>query len=196
MWRRDMMGREFNVLRGARKRMAVKVIKGKRSKTAVKKVAVKKKAVSVRRLKKSKATSAAVLVLSGSTALRRRKSAETLAESLGVDLFRVDLSAVVSQYIGETEKNLNDVFDKAETSGAILFFDEVDALFGERVTVNDAHDRFANAETAHFLQRIESHSGIVILTTNGTQRVEQAFSPRTKVVVMVGTTGTGRMRKK
>jgi hypothetical protein len=191
-----MMGREFNVLRGARKRMAVKVIKGERPKTAMKKVAVKKKATSVRRAKKSKATSAAVLVLSGSTALRRRKSAEMLAESLQVDLFRVDLSAVVSQYIGETEKNLNDVFDKAETSGAILFFDEVDALFGERGTVNDAHDRFANAETAHFLQRIESHSGIIILTTDGTQRVEQAFPPRTKVVVMVGTTGTGRMRKK
>jgi SpoVK/Ycf46/Vps4 family AAA+-type ATPase len=176
--------------------MAVKVIKGKRPKTAVKKVAVKKKATSMRRAKKSKATSAAVLVLSGSTALRRRKSAEMLAESLQTALFRVDLSAVVSQYIGETEKNLNDVFDKAEASGAILFFDEADALFGARGTVTDAHDRFANAETAHFLQRIESHSGIVILTTNGKQRVEQAFSPQTKVVVMVGTTGTGRVRKK
>ena len=176
--------------------MAVKVIKGKRPKTAVKKVAVKKKVTSVRRAKKSKATSAAVLVLSGSTALRRRKSAEMLAESLQIALFRVDLSAVVSQYIGETEKNLNDVFDKAEASGAILFFDEADALFGARGTVTDAHDRFANAETAHFLQRIESHSGIVILTTNGKQRVEQAFSPQTKVVVMVGTPGTGRVRKK
>jgi SpoVK/Ycf46/Vps4 family AAA+-type ATPase len=106
----------------------------------------------------------------------------------------VDLSAVVSQYIGETEKNLNDVFDKAETSGAILFFDEVDGLFGPRGTVKDAHDRFANAETAHFLQRIESHSGIVILTTNGKHRIEQAFSPQTKVVVMLGTTGIRRRR--
>jgi len=176
--------------------MAVKVIKGKRPKTAVKKAAVKKKATSVRRAKKSKATSTAVLVLSGSTALRRRKSAEMLAESLQVDLFKVDLSAVVSQYIGETEKNLNDVFDKAEANGAILFFDEAGALFGARGTVTDAHDRFANAETAHFLQRIESHSGIVILATNGKQRVEQAFSPQTKVVVMVGTTGTRRMRTK
>ncbi len=158
--------------------------------------AAQKKSTSVRRVKKSKATSAVVLVLYGSTALGRRKSAETLAESLQVDLFRVDLSAVVSQYIGETEKNLNDVFDKAEASGAILFFDEADALFGARDTVNDAHDRYANAETAHFLQRIESHSGIVILTTDGKQRIEQAFSPQTKVVVMVGTTGTRRMRKK
>jgi SpoVK/Ycf46/Vps4 family AAA+-type ATPase len=158
--------------------------------------ATHKKSTSMRRVKKSKATSAVVLVLYGSTALRRRKSAETLAESLQVDLFRVDLSAVVSQYIGETEKNLNDVFDKAEASGAILFFDEADALFGARDTVNDAHDRYANAETAHFLQRIESHSGIVILTTDGKRRIEQAFSPQTKVVVMVGTTGTRRMKKK
>ena len=148
----------------------------------------------MRRVKKPKVTSVAVLVLSGSTALRRRKSAETLAESLDVELFKVDVSAVVSHYIGETEKNQNDVFDKAETSGAILFFDEVDALFGTRGTVNDAHDRFPNAENAHFLQRIESHSGIVILTTNGKDRIEQDFSPQTKVVVMLGTTGIRRRR--
>ena len=171
--------------------MSDSAIRGRRTRAAV-----QKKATSARRTKRSKVTSVAVLVLSGSTALRRRKSAETLASSLDVDLFRVDLSAVVSQYIGETEKNLNDVFDKAETSGAILFFDEVDALFGARGTVNDAHDRFVNEETAHFLQRIESHSGIVILTTNGKQRIEQAFSPQTKVVVMVGTMGTRRRRKK
>jgi SpoVK/Ycf46/Vps4 family AAA+-type ATPase len=171
--------------------MSDSVIRGRRSRPAA-----QKKATSVQRVKGSKATSVAVLVLCGSTALRRRRSAETLAASLDVELFRVDLSAVVSHYIGETEKNLNDVFDKAETSGAILFFDEVDALFGARGTVNDAHDRFANAETAHFLQRIESHSGIVILTTNGTQRIEQAFSSQAKVVVMRGTTGTRRRRTK
>ncbi len=170
--------------------MAAKVMKEKKTNTTVKKTAP------VRRAKKSKASSAAVLVLSGSTALRRRKAAETLAETLKADLFRVDVSAVVSQYIGETEKNLNDVFDKAEASGSILFFDETDALFGKRSEVNDAHDRFANAETVHFLQRIERHNGIVILTTNGKQRIEQAFSPQTQVVVMVGTTGTGRKRKK
>ncbi|MDZ4734511.1 MAG: ATP-binding protein [Nitrospirota bacterium] len=170
--------------------MADRVIKGQRIRSAR-----QKKATPVRRAKKSTATSAVVLILSGSTALRRRKSAETLAESLHVELFRVDLSAVVSQYIGETEKNLNDVFDKAEASGAILFFDGADVLFGARGTVNDAHDRFANAETAHFFQRIESHNGIVILTTNGKARIEQAFPSHTQVVVMVGTMGTGRMRK-
>ena len=171
--------------------MADEVIKGQRTSAAA-----QRKTTSVRRAKKSKATSAAVLVLSGSTALRRRKSAETLAETLKVDLFRVDLSAVVSHYIGETEKNLNDVFDKAEASGAILFFDEADALFGTGSKVNDANDRSTNAETVHFLQRIESHNGIVILTTNGKQRIDQVFSPLRQVVVMVGTTGTGRMKKK
>ena len=171
--------------------MADKVIRGNRTRPAG-----QKKAKPRRWAKKSKATSAAVLVLSGSTALRRRKSAEMLAETLKVDLFRVDVSAVVSQYIGETEKSLNAVFDKAEASGAILFFDEADALFGKRSEVKDVHDRYANAETAHFLQRIESHNGMVILTTNGKQPIEQAFSPRTQVVVMVGTAGTRRMRKK
>ena len=161
-------------------------------------VAVQKKAKPVRRAKKSKPTepSALVLVLSGSTALRRRKAAEVLAAELKVDLFRVDLSAVVSKYIGETEKNLNYVFDKAAASAAILFFDEADALFGKRSKVKDAPDQYVNAETAHFLQRIESHNGIVILTTKGKQRIDQAFSHQTPVVVMVGTTKTGPTKKK
>ena len=169
--------------------MAGKVNRGNRTPAAG-----KKKPAPGRRAKKPQPTSAAVLVLSGSTALRRRKSAEMLANTLKVDLFKVDVSAVVSQYIGETEKNLNDVFDKAEASGAILFFDEADILFGARGVVNDANDRYANAETAHFLQRIESHTGVVILTTNAKLPIEQAFSPRTQVVVMVGTAGTGRKR--
>jgi SpoVK/Ycf46/Vps4 family AAA+-type ATPase len=176
--------------------MAAKIIREKKMKTIVKKAAVKKKATPVRRAKKSKATSAAVLILSGSTALRRRKAAETLAETLKVDLFRVDLSAVVRKYIGETEKNLNDVFDKAESSGAILFFDEADVLFGKRSNVKDVHDRYANAELAHLLQRIEEHSGLIILTSNGKQRIDQAFSDRTQVVVMAGTTKAERPKKK
>lgn len=155
-----------------------------------------KKVPPPRRVKKSKARSVVVLVLSGSTAPRRRKSAETLAETLNVDLFRVDLSAVVGQYIGETEKNLNNVFDKAEASGAVLFFDEVDALFGAGRKADDADRRFANTETAHFLQRVESHNGIVILTTDGKQPIEQAFSPQAPVVVMVGTAGTRRAKKR
>lgn len=170
--------------------MADRVMKGQRTSATA-----KKKATSARRTKKFKAASAMVLVLHGSTALRRRKSAETLAESLQVELFRVDVSAVVSHYLAETEKNLNDVFDKAEASGSILFFDEADALFGTRSTVDDAHDRFSNPETAHFLHRIERHHGIVILASNGKQRIEQAFSPQMQVAVMVGAAGTGRKRK-
>jgi ATP-dependent protease Clp ATPase subunit len=181
----------FNALKGRNEDMTDRVFRGQRMRAGM-----QKKLTSVRRAKKSKATSAAVLILSGSTALRRRKSAETLAEILKVDLFMVDLSSVVSQYIGETEKNLNDVFDKAEASGAILFFDEIDALFGIGSKVNDANDQSANPETAHFLQRIESHDGLVILTTDGKRGIEQAFYPWTQVVVMVGTTGTGQMRKK
>jgi sulfite reductase alpha subunit-like flavoprotein len=181
----------FNALRGRKEDMADSAIRGQRTRAAV-----QKNATSVSKAKKSKAASAAVLILSGSTALRRRKSAETLAETLKVDLFRVDLSAVLSQYIGETEKNLNDVFDKAEASGAILFFDEIDALFGIGSKVNDANDRSANPEKAHYLQRIESQNGIFFLTTNGKRHIEQAFYPWTQVVVMVGTTGTGQMRKK
>jgi len=170
--------------------MANKVMRGQRTS-----VAVQKKATAVRRANKPKTAATVVLVLHGSTALRRRKSAEALAEFLHVELFRVDVSAVVSQYIAETEKNLNNVFDKAEASGSILYFDEADALFGGRSTVNDSHERFENAETAHFLHCIESHNGVVILTTNGTSHIERAFLPRTQVVVMMGTTGNGRMRK-
>ena len=176
--------------------MAAKIIREKKVKTAVKKAVGKKKATPVRRAKKSKAASSAVLILSGSTPLRRRKAAETLAETLKVDLFRVDLSAVVSKYIGETEKNLNNVFDKAAASGSILFFDEADALFGSRTKVKDSHDRYANAETAHLLLRIENHAGIVILTSNGKKRIEEAFSPQTPVVVMVATTKAEGTKKK
>lgn len=176
--------------------MATKVSNRKSTKTAAKKAVGKKRPASVRKGKKAAAASSAVLILSGSTPLRRRKAAETLAETLKVDLFRVDLSAVVSKYIGETEKNLNNVFDKAAASGSILFFDEADALFGSRTKVNDAHDRYANAETAHLLQRIESHNGIVILTSNGKKRIEEAFSPQTPVVVMVATTKAGSTKKK
>lgn len=159
---------------------------------------VQKKAKPERQAKRSKPSepSSVVLVLSGSAALRRRKAAEMLAEELKLDLFRVDLSAVVSKYIGETEKNLNYIFDKAAASAAILFFDEADALFGKRSKVNDARDQYANAETAHFLQRIESHNGIVILATNGKQRLDRAFSPQTPVVVIPGTTGKTRTKMK
>lgn len=158
---------------------------------------LKKKVGTARRTKKSPPdeTGGAVIVLYGSTALRREKAAEVVATELNLHLSRVDLSAVVSKHIGETEKNLNRVFDMAERNGTILFFDEADALFGKRTQVNDAHDRYADAGVAHLLQRIENHKGLVILTTNGKRRIDQAFSPQKPVVVLDGRTKKTNKKK-
>ena len=93
-------------------------------------------------------------------------------------MFRVDLSRVVSKYIGETEKNLARLFDKAEHKDWILFFDEADALFGKRTEVRDAHDQYANQEVAYLLQRIESYAGLVILATNQRGNIDEAFLRR------------------
>ena len=90
-------------------------------------------------------------------------AAEVLAHTLGLDLYRIDLSAVVSKYVGETEKNLSRIFAEAATSNAILFFDEADALFGKRTEVRDAHDRYANIEVSYLLQRMEEYEGVVVL---------------------------------
>lgn len=130
--------------------------------------------------------SGAVIVLSGATPLRRQKAAEVLAEELQLDLASVDLSAVVSKHVGETEKNVNRVFDMANRHGSILFFDEADALFGKRTPVQEARDRYANAEMSHLIQCIEDHQGLVILTSNGKRRIEEAFSPEKPVIVLGG----------
>ncbi|MCS6287893.1 MAG: AAA family ATPase [Nitrospira sp.] len=130
--------------------------------------------------------SGAVIVLSGATPLRRQKAAEVLAEELQLDLASVDLSAVVSKHAGETEENVNRVFDMANRHGSILFFDEADALFGKRTQAHDAHDRYANAEVSHLIQCIEHHQGLVILTSNGKSRIEEAFSPEKPVIVLGG----------
>ena len=100
----------------------------------------------------------------------RRMAAEVLARELRLDLYRIDLSQVVSKYIGETEKNLRRVFDAAEEGGAILLFDEADALFGKRSEVKDSHDRYANIEVSYLLQRMEAYRGLAILTTNKQER--------------------------
>jgi hypothetical protein len=110
-------------------------------------------------------------------------AAGILARELGLDLYKIDLSSVVSKYIGETEKNLNQIFVEAQDSGAILFFDEADALFGKRSEVKDAHDRYANIETAFLLQRMEEYSGIVILATNMKQNIDDAFIRRLRFIV-------------
>ena len=110
-------------------------------------------------------------------------AAEILANELELDLFRIDLSAVVSKYIGETEKNLRRVFDAAEEGGAVLFFDEADALFGKRSEVRDSHDRYANVEISYLLQRMEAYRGLAILATNMKEALDLAFLRRLRFVV-------------
>jgi SpoVK/Ycf46/Vps4 family AAA+-type ATPase len=110
-------------------------------------------------------------------------AAEVLAHELELDLFRIDLSQVVSKYIGETEKNLRAVFDAAERGGAVLLFDEADALFGKRSEVKDSHDRYANIEVSYLLQRMEAYRGLAILTTNLKAALDQAFWRRLRFVV-------------
>ncbi len=110
-------------------------------------------------------------------------AAEVLANELGLDLYRIDLSQVVSKYIGETEKNLRRVFDAAEEGGAVLLFDEADALFGKRSEVKDSHDRYANIEVSYLLQRMEAYRGLAILTTNMKEAVDSAFLRRIRFVV-------------
>ena len=105
-------------------------------------------------------------------------AAEVLACELGLDLYKIDLSSVVSKYIGETEKNLSRIFSEAETSNAILFFDEADALFGKRSEVRDAHDRYANIEINYLLQRIEEYEGVIILASNLRKNMDEAFVRR------------------
>jgi SpoVK/Ycf46/Vps4 family AAA+-type ATPase len=110
-------------------------------------------------------------------------AAEVLANELQLDLYHIDLSQVVSKYIGETEKNLGRVFDAAEEGGAILFFDEADALFGKRSEVKDSHDRYANIEVSYLLQRMEAYRGLAILTTNLKSALDPAFLRRIRFVV-------------
>lgn len=114
----------------------------------------------------------------GADGARRWQAAQELAAAFKVGIKRVDLSAVVSKYIGETEKNLAKLLAAAERSGSILYFDEADALFGKRTDVKDAHDRYANQEVSYLLQRLEDHAGIVILTTNGKIKLPFALRRR------------------
>jgi len=117
-------------------------------------------------------------LFAGDTGTGKTLAAEVLACDLGLDLYRIDLSAVVSKYIGETEKNLKQVFDAAEEGGVLLLFDEADALFGKRGEVNDSHDRYANIEVGYLLQRMETYQGLAILTTNLKGSLDRAFQRR------------------
>lgn len=110
-------------------------------------------------------------------------TATLLGKYTSKDVFRIDLSRVVSKYIGETEKNLSKLFDKAENKNWILFFDEADALFGKRTDIRDAHDKYANQEVAYLLQRVENHNGLVILATNQRGNIDDAFARRFHAIV-------------
>jgi hypothetical protein len=122
-------------------------------------------------------------LFAGPSGTGKTLAAEVVASALSLDLYRIDLSAVVSKYIGETEKNLRRIFDAAEVGGAVLLFDEADALFGKRSEVKDSHDRYANIEVGYLLQRMESYGGLAILTTNMKQNLDQAFMRRLRFVV-------------
>jgi len=122
-------------------------------------------------------------LFAGSSGTGKTMAAGILARELDRDLYQIDLSAMVSKYIGETEKHLRRVFDAAERSGAILLFDEADALFGKRSQVRDSHDRYANLEISYLLQRMESYRGIAILTTNMQNSLDTAFQRRLRFVV-------------
>lgn len=122
-------------------------------------------------------------LFSGPPGTGKTMAAEVIANELRLDLYKIDLSQVVSKYIGETEKNLHQIFHEAQSSGAILFFDEADALFGKRSEVKDAHDRYANIEIGYLLQKMEEYDGIAILATNLRQNMDEAFVRRMQFII-------------
>ena len=122
-------------------------------------------------------------MFAGPSGTGKTMAAEIVANQLRLDLFRIDLSSVVSKYIGETEKNLRRVFDAADRVNAVLLFDEADALFGRRTEVRDSHDRYANIEVSYLLQRMEAYRGLAILTTNRRDALDDAFLRRIRFVV-------------
>ena len=123
------------------------------------------------------------VLFAGPSGVGKTMAAEVMARHLKLDLYRIDLAQVVSKYIGQTEKNLRDVFDAAERSGALLFFDEADALFGKRSEVKDSHDRYANIEINYLLQRMEDYRGLAILATNMKSFLDSAFTRRLRFII-------------
>jgi hypothetical protein len=134
------------------------------------------------------------VLFAGESGTGKTMAAEVLANHLRLDLYRIDLSTVVSKYIGETEKNLRRLFDAAEDGGAILFFDEADALFGKRSEVKDSHDRYANIEINYLLQRMEAYCGVAILATNLKSALDPAFLRRLRFLVNFPFPGLGERR--
>jgi len=123
------------------------------------------------------------VLFAGESGTGKTLAAEVLANELSLALYRIDLSSVVSKYIGETEKNLRRVFDAADETGAVLLFDEADALFGKRSEVRDSHDRYANVEISYLLQRMEAYRGLAILTTNARSALDRSFLRRIRFII-------------
>jgi len=119
-------------------------------------------------------------IMAGPPGTGKTMVAQLLARELGYDLYRIDLSQVVNKYIGETEKNLAKIFDEAETSHAVLFFDEADSLFAKRTDVKSSNDRYANLEVNYLLQRMETYDGVTLLATNLEQGLDEAFKRRVR----------------
>ena len=123
------------------------------------------------------------VLFTGASGTGKTMAASILANTLDLDLYRIELSQIVSKYIGETEKNLSKIFEAAEGSGVVLFFDEADALFGKRSETKDAHDRYANIEISYLLQKIEEYDGLVILASNFRQNIDEAFVRRMRFII-------------
>lgn len=140
-------------------------------------------AVSIAQLRSVAAERVGTVIMTVPAGASKLHAAETLAQEIGGTVVRVDLGQLMSRFIGETEKNLDRVFSSAAASGAVLFFDEADALFGKRSDVKDSHDRYANVDVDHLLQRIETHGGIVVLASGGREHLDPAFLKRLRRVV-------------
>lgn len=123
------------------------------------------------------------MLFSGPPGTGKTMAAQIAAGELGLELYKVDLAAVVSKYVGETEKNLNEIFREASRSQAVLFFDEADVLFGKRTEMKDAHDKYNNMEAAYLLQKMEEYTGVSILATNFLQNFDEAFKRRLKFII-------------
>ena len=123
------------------------------------------------------------MLFTGPPGTGKTMAALVMAKAMQAELYRVDLTRIVSKYIGETEKNLAEIFDRAKLSGAILFFDEADAVFGKRSEVKDAHDKYANMETSYLLQKMEEYDGLTILATNFSQNLDDAFMRRIQYII-------------
>src|SRR5688572_28997883 len=134
------------------------------------------------------------ILVTANTGAQRRRLAESVSKELNRELYRIDAGQLTSKYIGETEKHLRRLFDTAESSGAILVFDEADALFGKRTQVKDAHDRYANQEVSYLLQRMEASPSVIIPATNNAKNIDAAFLRRLRVAIKLTAPSTVKVR--